>query len=330
MLTEAVAGDGLAHGAPGIEAWETGCVSRLVLAWPVLLLLLATGAACGDDREAEAVDDRAAAIRVASFDFAESALLAELYAQALESGGLPVIRLGSIGPREIIAPAQELDLIDVVPEYLGTALQYAGVPEPNPDPVAARELLNDRLLGRGLTALEPSPAEDKNVIVVTRDTAEANDLAIISDLSPLAERQRFGGPAECPDRPLCLVGLDAVYGLRFAEFVPQRSLAFTAEALRRGEIDVGLMFSTASELEADDLVELADDRRMQPAENVVPVVRLDALERWGPALADSLDRVSVHLTTADLRGLNLQVADGEPVEDVAARWLSTRELAGAD
>ena len=296
-------------------------MSRHMLARPVVLALLVIGAACGGG-EVEAVDDPESGVRVASFDFAESALLAELYAQALESGGLPVIRLGSIGPREITAPAQELDLIDVVPEYLGTALQFAGVTEPNPDPAAALALLDERLVGRGLTALRPSAAEDKNVIIVTRDDAKANDLETISDLSPLARDRRFGGPAECPDRPLCLAGLERVYGLRFAEFVPQRSLAFTAEALRRGEIDVGLMFSTASELEADDLVELIDDRRLQPAENVVPVVRLDAVDRWGPALAASLGVVSDRLTTAALRGLNRRVAEGEPVEDVAARWLS--------
>lgn len=265
-------------------------------------------------------------LRVASFDFDESRLLAELYAQVLEAAGVPVVRLGPVGPREIVAPALQLDRIDLVPEYLGTALQYAGSTESNPDSEAALAELNERLAPAGLVALEPSPAEDKNVIVVTTATADAERLETISDLLPHVGGQRFGGPPECPDRPLCLAGLESVYGLRFAEFVPQRSLAFTAEALRRGEIDVGLMFSTAAELEAPDLVELIDDRQLQPAENIVPLARAEALDRWGPDVINALDAVSALLTTRELRALNVRVADRVPVADAARDWLTEHRL----
>ena len=266
---------------------------------------------------------------MASFDFDESRLLAEMYAQVLDAAGVPVVRLGPVGPREIVDPALQLDRIDLVPEYLGTALQYAGSTEPNPDSETALAELNDRLAQRGLVALQPSPAEDKNVIVVTAATADAERLETISDLLPYVSGQRFGGPPECPDRPLCLVGLEGVYGLRFAEFVPQRSLAVTAEALRRGEIDVGLMFSTAAQLEAPDLVELIDDRRMQPAENIVPLVRAEALDRWGPEVIDALDAVSASLTTSELRALNVRVADRVPVIEVAREWLAEHRLLGS-
>jgi osmoprotectant transport system substrate-binding protein len=105
--------------------------------------------------------------------------------------------------------------------------------------------------------------------------------------------------------------------------VPQRSLARTADALRRGEIDVGLLFSTSAELAADGLVVLVDDRRLQPLENVVPLVRVDALDRWGSAVRTALDSVSSALTTAGLRDLNARVEAGETVERVAASWLAT-------
>ncbi len=296
----------------------------------VALCVLAVVAGCGSSTPTEAADTAASGLRVASFDFGESTLLAELYAQVVEESGVPVIRLGPIGPREIIAPAMELDRIDLVPESLGTALQYAGSAEANPDTSSAWADLAERLAGRGLTALEPSPAEDKNVFVVTNEAARREGLANITDLSSVGQEQRFGGPPECPDRPLCLLGLERVYGLHFAEFVPQRSLASTAEALRRGEIDVGLMFSTASELEAGDLVELIDDHQMQPAENVVPVIRIDAIERWGPELVVALDALSQRLTTGDLRTLNNRLADGEPIEEVARSWLQVRGLVASD
>lgn len=298
--------------------------ARSVLALLAVALLLA---ACGDDSSPE-LEQAATGIRVASFDFDESMLLAELYAQVLEAEGVPVVRLGAVGPREIVAPAMELDHVDLVPEYLGTALQYAGSTEPSPDAEAAVAELNEELAPKGLLALAPSQAEDKNAIVVTAATAEAEGLETISDLLPIVATQRFGGPAECPDRPLCLVGLAEVYGLHFAEFVPQRSLEFTAEALRRGEIDVGLMFSTAAELDASDLVELSDDRRLQPPENIVPVVRADVVERWGSAVIDSLAVMSAALTTSELRAMNGRVAAGEPMTEIAGDWLADHGLLG--
>ena len=282
--------------------------------------------ACGGDDTAAPQPEPAVGIRVASFDFPESVLLAEMYAQVIESTGAPVIRLGAVGPREILAPALEQDRIDLVPEYLGTARQYAGATNVDADTASALADLDDRLADRGLTALAAAPAQDKNVFAVTAEFAEQEGLEKISDLAALAAELRFGGTPECPDRPLCLAGLRDVYGLEFAEFVPQRSLQFTAEALRREEIGVGLMFSTAAALVTFDLVVLADDRQMQPAENIVPVIRSDTLARWGPEVAEALNAMSQELTTRELRILNVQVSNEVPVEIVARDWLAGRQL----
>ena len=287
---------------------------------------LITLAACGGGGEARTEPVAADGLRVASFDFAESVLLAEMYAQVIESTGIPVIRLGAIGPREIIAPSLKLDRIDLVPEYLGTALQHAGASQSDPDTDSALAELDALLFQRNLTVLDAAPAQDKNVFVVTSELAEREALENISDLSRLAPELRFGGTAECRDRPLCLAGLETVYGLHFAEFIPQRSLRFTAEALRREEIDVGLMFSTASAVVAFDLFVLTDDRLMQPAENIVPVVRIEALDRWGPDVALALNDLSRALTTRELRILNVRVDNEESVESVARDWLTAKEL----
>lgn len=257
-------------------------VDRRALVLVVVAVALLVGA-CGDDEEPVDRSAPPAGLRVASFDFGESELLAELYAQGAELVGVPVDRLGPVGPREITAPALEQGRIDLVPEYLGTASLFFGVEEVARDPLTARLDLIDRLEHRGLTALGLSRARDINVVVVSGDTAAELGLRSVSDLVPVAGSLRFGGPPECPERDLCLRGLEAAYGLAFAEFVPQPSLAFTAEALRRDEIDVGLLFSTAGELVDGDLLVLRDDRDLQPPDHVVPIVRLDALERWRPS-----------------------------------------------
>lgn len=273
-------------------------------------------AACGGSDPASTGPVDSDRVRIASFDFAESQLLAELYAQVLEGADIPVVRLGAVGPREVVAPALEGNVVDLVPEYLGTASGHFDAATTDLAGLAAA------LEPRGLVALTPASAEDVNVFVVTRTVADQQVLTQLSDLARVAPTARFGGPVECPERPLCLPGLADTYGLTFAEFIPQQSLELTAEALRRGEIDVGLMFSTSAVLEPNEFVALLDDRELQPPENVVPLVRAEAVERWGATLPDSLDGLSRSLTTEELREMNRRVDDGEPVAVVAASWLA--------
>lgn len=286
----------------------------------MLAAALVVASACGAEDDGSDAPDPADGVRVASFDFAESELLAEMYAQVLDIAGLPVVRLGAVGPREVVAPALELDVIDLVPEYLGTSADHFGA---STDELGA---LQDVLKRRSLTALTPSAAEDVNVFVVTEETASAAEISRVSDLNAIASTASFGGPVECPERPLCLLGLRDTYGLTFAEFVPQRSLDLTAEALLRGEVDVGLMFSTAAALAGGPFVVLDDDRDLQPAENIVPIARVSAIERWGTVFVEALEEVSAALTTEELRSLNRMVADDEPIPDVARAWLVSAGL----
>jgi osmoprotectant transport system substrate-binding protein len=98
----------------------------------------------------------------------------------------------------------------------------------------------------------------------------------------------------------------------------------TRQALRNGEIDVALLFTTDPAIEGEGLVELIDDRNLQPAENVTPFIRSEVVERWGDDVVGVIDRVSRVLTTAAVRELNA-AASGEPGSDdaasVAAAWL---------
>jgi len=269
-------------------------------------------------------DPRQPTITVTSFDFPESEILAELYGQALRQSGYPVEVVPRLGPREIVEPALEQGRVDLVPGYLGSGLNFLHEQErvATADPRSTHALLEQALAARGLSALGYAPAQDRNGFVVTGGMAKEHELERISDLRPIARQLTFGGPPECPGRPLCLKGLQDVYGLEFKQFESMASRSTTAGALETGEIDVGMLETTDANLLNHDFVQLEDDRGMQPAENVVPIVRKEILAAYGPALVGVVDAVTAQLNTRDLIHLNQRVLlQGVKPVTAAAQWL---------
>lgn len=273
------------------------------------------------------VDVDAEDIVVASFDFDESELLAELYASVLEENGYPVARFMHLGAREIVQPAIQQGLVDLVPEYAGSAFEFLTF---NGEQGATGSDLHTRLssllVTRGVEVLSFAPAQDKNAVVVTAPTAADHDLKMISDLSDLDGQMTLGGPPECPERPLCLIGLESTYGLQFRGFVPLEPGPATVGALTHDEIDAGVMFSTDPQILTYNLILLRDDQELQPRENIVPILREEVVDRHGRAVVDLLDAVSERLTTVVLRSLNRQMASGLTAHEVALGWLRTEGL----
>jgi osmoprotectant transport system substrate-binding protein len=260
-------------------------------------------------------------ITVGSFNFAESEVLAEIYALALEGRGFLVERQLDVGPRELLIPALQRGLVELVPEYAGSLLGFFGV-SASSDPDVTHQRLAVSLAPRGLSALSAAPAQNRNTFAMSSRTAESLHVQTLSDLGGFAPGMTFGGPAECPDRTLCLRGLEDVYGLRFKEFVAlDAGGPLTAQALNDGTIDVGLLFSSDPTLRAGVLTDLRDDRGLQPAENVTPIISQAALERFGAGVAGVLNAVSALLRTADLRDMNAATAAGRPPATVALEWL---------
>jgi osmoprotectant transport system substrate-binding protein len=293
----------------------------------LILALVACGSKPAADGRDGALGDET--ITVASFDFPESELLAEIYGRALETGGFEVRFEHRLGPREFVQPALARGLVEFVPEYLGTALQFLSLGDrrATPDAEAVRAALGRVLDGGRVVALTPAPAQDANALVVTPQVAAQYGLHNISDLKTVAHSLTFGGPPECPTRPFCLEGLSRVYGLKFAHFLPlDAGGPLTHQALAGGHIDVALLFTTDPTIATDGLVVLADDRGLQPAENVTPLIRTEVVERWGGRLVRLLNTVSASLTTDQLRALNRRVAGGESPTAVANQWLTAHGL----
>ena len=145
----------------------------------------------------------------------------------------------------------------------------------------------------------------------------------------VASQLTLGGPPECPERPFCIPGLKKTYGVEFAEFEElDIGGPLTVKALVGGKIDVGLLFSTSSTIVDNDLVVLEDDKNLQQAENITPVVREEVLD---PTIEELLGSVSAALTTEGITELNGRVElDKEDPADVAADFLEQEGLLGGE
>jgi osmoprotectant transport system substrate-binding protein len=159
-------------------------------------------------------DEVSGSITIGSTNFGEQEIVAELYAQVLESAGADVERKFKLGNREVVAPALEKGDIDIYPEYVGTYTLYldknATVPSDVDDAV---EQLTKLAEAKGVVLGDAAPAQDTNGFVVTQTTADEHDLSKVSDLSDVEDELVLGGPPECPQRPFCAIGLQETYGL---------------------------------------------------------------------------------------------------------------------
>lgn len=296
----------------------------------VLAALAVLTAACGNGDGPQGEDEPRESVTIGSADFDENEIVASMYSAVLSDAGYDVEERFLLGTREIYFPALEDGEIDLVPEYAGTAVEFLneGAGEATGDTEETVERLRELLAERDLEALEPAEAENANGLVVTRETAEEHDLETVSDLEPVAGELVLGGPPECPERPLCLPGYEETYGLDFADFQPlDASGPLTVSALAGGDIDVALLFTTDHSIVENDWVLLSDDKGLQPAENLIPVIRSEVLDE---RIAEALNGVSAELTTEELTALNGRVrTEGADPADVAEEWLAEKGLLGS-
>jgi osmoprotectant transport system substrate-binding protein len=286
---------------------------RLVLTLTALAVL---AAACGGTSAPAAKGT----IVVGGFGFPESSILAQVYGQALAHDGYTITYKLNLGQREVVAPAIKSGQIDLYPGYAATDLEYynnkAG--EATGDVAATTAKLNSYLQPLGLAALSPSAAVDQNAFAVTKETqAKYNNITKLSDLAPIAGQLTMGAGPECLTRPYCIPGLDKTYGIKFKAFKAlDTDGPLTRAAFKNGTIQVGLVFSSDGDLNALGLVVLQDDKHLEAADNVVPIIRTAVATDNVKKILNNIDK---NLTTADLVAMNAQVSIDHKDPDVVAK-----------
>ena len=278
--------------------------------------------ACGSSGGGSPAGTTKASITVAGFNFNESSILADIYGKALADKGYPVKYKLNLGSREIVEPALEHGDIDLYPGYAATELEFInkGKGEATGDPAATVAKLNTYLAPKKLEALTASPAADGNAFAVTKKTADEYSLKTLSDLAPIASKLTLGGPPECPTRPFCQAGLVKTYGLNFKAFKPlDAGGPLTKTALSNGDIDVGLVFSSDGGIVAKNFVLLQDDKHLEAADNIVPVIRQAVATQ---EVKDLLNRIDAALTLSDLTTMNKAAdIDKQDPDALAQKWL---------
>lgn len=306
-------------------------MKRNQLLWAIVVIASLLLAACGDDDDSSGGDvPDGPTITIGAQDFGESAILAQVYGQALEAAGYPVSQQALGGFRDLVFTAFESGDIDFTPEYAASALEFlngfAGEASGDIDPTV--EALGAELKSRGLVALEASPAVDSNSFVVTQETADELGLSAVSDLT---EDLRLGGPPDCPENASCIPGLQSVYGLDLSGgFIPlDGGGPLTVAALDGGEIDVAVLFSTDGVIADRGWVVLEDDLGLINADNIIPVTTTEVVDAYGDDFRDLVNEISAALTTEELTELNRRFGiDLEDAEVVAADWLDENGFGG--
>lgn len=302
-----------------------------------LLLAVLALAACGDDTTAASRVSGAPSadqnrlptggsgeVVVASANFPENQILAEVYAQALSAAGYSVT-VTPLTTRPVIVPQVTAGTVDVEPDYVGALTEYLNKEANGPDAemvangdldatiAKARELAEPK----GLTILDASPAADQNAFAVTEEfAAENGGLKTLSDLAKVPGPLTLGGSSECQTYSLCQPGLETTYGLDLQFQQTDIGGPLTVAALKRGTVQVNQYLSSDGSAVTNGFVVLEDDKKLAPVDNVIPVVG----EKYAsdPLFTDVLSRVSAAMSTDDLLNLNASLSTDRKLPAAAA------------
>jgi osmoprotectant transport system permease protein len=296
----------------------------------LLTLVLVALASVASASEAQA---QGAPVIVASKPFGESYLLAEMFAQLLESRGISVIRRPGLGATEVAFAALGRDAIDVYPEYTGTglvAILHDSLPEQTSRDARAVFAYVSRQFSERYHVrwLPPLGFENTYAIAIRRETSDRYHIRTLSDLARESQHLSAGLTADFIGRPDGLVGLERTYGIK-PRVIRPLAPALKYQALATGAVDFIDGYSTDGLLAKYSLVVLQDDRNFFPPYQAAAVIGPQLARERADAVA-ALSALSGQLDEQTMRQLNRRVeVDRESVAAVAADALASIGLVGS-
>jgi osmoprotectant transport system substrate-binding protein len=266
--------------------------------------------------------------------FTEADIMTQLYKAVLDHAGYDT-SVKNLGARDIyLEPLMKGD-VTISADYLSSMTEAlnrkangdSAAKVASPDAQATLGELNKLAEKDGLTALEPAKAQDANAFAVTKEFADTNHITTLSDLGASGLAVKLGGNSDCPQRADCQKGLEETYGIKVSGFEPTGfGSQATKDDLVHGVTQIASVGTTDATLGKLGLVILDDDKHLQNAENLVPIVNSKWLKDNDKA-KKALDKLSAVLTTEDLTTLIGKVdLDREKAADVAKAYLKDKGL----
>jgi osmoprotectant transport system permease protein len=298
---------------------------KVAIAAAAVLLLVLGGFGIWRAARARAIGNAAGpTVVVASKDFTESILLAEIVAQLLENRGVTVQRQYELGgnlPHDALVAGR----IDLYPEYTGTAYTAILHHPPITDPaVVYNEVKREYAEKFNVEVTPPLGFENTFAILVRGADARRLKLKTISQAVPHARGWRAGFGQDFMTRADGYPGFSKAYGLKFADQPREMDLSLTYIALASNKVDLIAGNSTEGRIAALDFVQLEDDRRYFPPYEAVYLVRKDTLNRVS-VLGEMLARLADSISTEEMRKLNYEVdANKRAPAEVVKEWIKTK------
>jgi osmoprotectant transport system substrate-binding protein len=306
----------------------------LALGAASLALIMSACTSGGSGSPSESAAASKPDVSVGSAGFWESAVTAEMYAQALEAKGYTVDRHLEIGERPALHAAFEAEEINLMPEYLGgLSGQGLGIEELSSDAQEAWDNMQDALQNKGWVSFDFSPGTDADGFAIRKETATEFGLVTMSDLAEVADQLVWGVAEGCPTNPVCAIGLKDTYGIDLAALPADQLQTLPAcstdmaTALNDIAIDVAQVCTTQPEIASLNLVLLTDDKHLQPAQNLVPIASKELADAGGSELADALNAITAKLTTEARTALGASiVVNPAEIADAARQFLQDNGL----
>ncbi|MCK2182447.1 glycine betaine ABC transporter substrate-binding protein [Halomonas getboli] len=268
-------------------------------------------------------------IVVGGKNFTEQQILASMTSQYLSGLGYDVETRAGMGSA-VLRQAQENGQIDLYWEYTGTSLiNYNDVTE-SLSPEETYQRVKELDGEKGLVWLEPSAANNTYALAMREDSVEETGIDSLSKLAQAVndgDELTFAMNAEFYAREDGWRPLQQAYDFRVGRGdVKRMDSGLVYQALRDGQVDVGLVFATDGRIPAFDFQVLEDDQNFFPAYALTPVVRQETLEA-NPDLAEQMNALSALLDDQTMATLNARVdVERETIEDVAQSFLTDHEL----
>ncbi len=264
-------------------------------------------------------------VRIGHKNYSEQRLSGQMLAVLIEEHTDYPTEVIEFGGTMLCFEALDSGEIDIYPEFTGTAygaiLEQAEILSPQDTYDYVKAAFEEQF---GITWLGEFGWNNTYVLSVTAETAEELGISSVSELVPYAGDMIMGCDNEFLGRADGLPGLKETYGITFKNELPMDQ-GLTYAALREGEIDVNVSYSTDGRIAKFNLVNLEDDKNYFPPYFVAPILKQDFADA-NPAIVDALMLIKNQFTDEDAQKYNLMVDEGGDPREVAEQALRDKGL----